>query len=155
MKKKTPYLTSQQIYDEWLIWKEYGNVTEKMGEYMLMLAKNVVKMKYFNRYPQWMKDDIVQDGVVKIMANLKNMKAEKKSGFFSYWTHCVFTAGIVYLAKHYKYVNRKRQMILERIEQMQMDNQNLPRYLSELAEELKLQIDKYDFDRNENDETED
>lgn len=97
-------------------------------------------MRYFNRYPQHMKDDMVQDGIVKIVKNLKNLKAEKKTGFFSYWTHCVFTAGIVYLAKYYKYINNKRQMILEAIESIESEGEiEVPRYLRELAEQMKAQ----------------
>lgn len=54
-----------------------------------------------------MKDDMVSDGVMKIITNLKNFKPEKGS-LFSYMTRCVFTASIDYLAKHYKEMNRKR-----------------------------------------------
>lgn len=116
-----------------------------MGKMMLTLAQKVMTMKYFNRYPQYMKDDMIQDGVMKIITNLKNMKAEKRTGFFSYWTHCVFTAGIVYLAKHYKYLNNKRQMILDAIERAECDGDlELPRYLKELAEELQIRQDEYE-----------
>lgn len=116
-----------------------------MGKQMLTLAQHVMEMRYFNRYPQHMKDDMVQDGVVKIVKNLKNMKEEKKTGFFSYWTHCVFTAGIVYLSKHYKYINNRRQMILDAIENVEAEGEiEIPRYLRELADELKVQTDDDD-----------
>ena len=43
--RKTPvYLTSEQIYDEWIEWKATGEVSEKMGEYMLLLANHMLMM---------------------------------------------------------------------------------------------------------------
>lgn len=142
-KAKTPYLTSQQIYDQWLIWKETGTISEEMGKMMLLLAQKVMTMKYFNRYPQDMKDEMVQEGCAKIMKNLHNMKPEKKSGFFSYWTHCVFTAGMVYLSNYYKQLNNKRQMLMEAISKLESESASLPRYLKELAEELNVQHQEY------------
>ena len=53
---------------------------------------------------------------MKIMKNLKNMKEEYKSSFFSYWTRCVRTSSIVYLKKHYKDVNYKRKLIIDKLE---------------------------------------
>lgn len=62
-----------------------------------------------------MKDDMVSDGVMKIITNLKNFKPEKGT-LFSYMTRCVFTSSIDYLAKHYKDMNRKRQLLLDALE---------------------------------------
>lgn len=69
-----------------------------------------------------MKDEIVSDGVVKIMNNLKNFKPERGS-IFSYWTRCVFTAAITYLAKYYKDINTWRGMM---IEALNAANANMP-----------------------------
>ena len=55
---------------------------------------------------------MISDGVMKIMSNLKNFKPEKGS-LFSYMTRCVFTSSIDYLAKHYQYINKKRQLFLD------------------------------------------
>ena len=68
------------------------------------------------------------------MRNLKNMKPEKKSGFFSYWTHCVFSAGMAYLADYYKQLNGKRQMLMETIAKLESESAALPKYLKELAD---------------------
>lgn len=45
------------------------------------------------------------------------MKEEYRSSFFAYWTRCVFTAAVVYLAKHYKQVNLKRKLYLDALVQ--------------------------------------
>lgn len=45
---------------------------------------------------------------MKILKNIHNMKEEYRKSFFNYWTRCVFTAAVVYLAKHYNRVNLKR-----------------------------------------------
>lgn len=79
---------------------------------MLTLARHCMESKKFCGYPQYVKDDIVSEGVVKIMNNLKNFKPDRGS-IFSYWTRCVFTAAITYLAKYYKDINTWREMMIE------------------------------------------
>ena len=78
---------------------------------MLLLARNIMSNKRFVGYPQHMKDEMISDGVMKIIKNLKNMKVEYKESFFAYWTRCVFTAAFVYLSNYYKEKNRKKEMI--------------------------------------------
>jgi len=92
---------------------------------MLMLAQRIMTSRHFYNYPQYMKDEMIQDGCLKIIANLKNMKEEKRKSFFAYWTRCVWTAAIVYLGKHYKYMNNKRKLMLEAIAEAASQS-NLP-----------------------------
>ena len=114
-RKKIPYLDNKDLMDEWGHWKETGVISEHMGQQMLMLAQHVMESRQFNRYRQHMKEDMVSDGVSKIIVNLKNFKPEKGT-LFSYMTRCVFTACIDYLAKHYKDMNRRRQLLLDALE---------------------------------------
>lgn len=55
--------------------------------------------------------------MLKILKNIHNMKEEYRKSFFAYWTRCVFTAAVVYLAKHYKSVNLKRKLYLDALVQ--------------------------------------
>ena len=83
-----------------------------------------------------------QEGVMKIIQNLKNMREDKKAGFFSYWTQCIWTAAIVYLKKYYKFINKRRQMILDAMNQIECEtNTPFPDYLEE---GLRSDIEEYD-----------
>ena len=142
-KDNLTYLTSDDIYEEWKKYKETGVVSEKMGEQMLTLARHVMEHRKFVRYSQEMKDEMVQDGVLKILKNIHNMKSEFRKSFFNYWTRCVFTAAVVYLAKHYKRVNLKRQLYLDALVQAHNNiAQNDPKTI-ELISELERQIREY------------
>jgi len=71
------------------------------------------------------------------------MKPEFRKSFFNYWTRCVFTAAVVYLAKHYKRVNLKRQLFLDALVQAHNSlAQNDPK-TQELIKELEKQIREY------------
>ena len=146
---KNVYLTSEEIYDEWKQWKETCIISERMGRQMLTLANRVMTSHHFNGYPQYMKDDMVQEGVIKIIKNLHNMKDEYKSSFFSYWTRCVWTSSIVYLKKHYKDVNFKRKLIIEKLEQVNLDG----RYSdAQFIKMLKDELAQYENDEKEEDD---
>lgn len=138
---KTLYLKNDDLMVEWEHWKETGVISERLGQQMLMLAQHVMESRQFNRYRQNMKEDMVSDGVMKIMTNLKNFKPEKGS-LFSYMTRCVFTASIDYLAKHYKDMNRKRQLLLDALEKAET---NMPssQAKEDLIRELGKQIELY------------
>ena len=107
------YLTAEDIYQDWVEWKRTGVVSEKMGRDMLTLAQHVMENRRFVRYREDMKSEMVQEGVLKIMKNLKNMREEYRGAFFNYWTRCVFTAAVVYLGRYYKDINLKRAVLLD------------------------------------------
>lgn len=112
-----------------------------MGKQMLTLANHVMTGRSFAGYPEDMKQDMVQDGVVKIMKNLKNFKPDKGS-IFSYWTRCVYTAAYVYLSAHYKRVNEGRQMLLDALETA-MTNMPPSPMRTETIKALEQQIEEY------------
>lgn len=88
--------------------------------------------------------------MLKILKNIHNMKEEYRKSFFAYWTRCVFTAAVVYLAKHYKQVNLKRKLCLDALVQAHNNlSQNSPKTI-ELIRELEKQLNLYgDYDNME------
>lgn len=118
---------------------------------MLTLANHVMTSHHFNGYPQYMKDEMVQEGVIKIIKNLHNMKDEYKSSFFSYWTRCVWTSSIVYLKKHYKDVNFKRKLIIEKLEEASSDGKYSD---AQFIKMLKDELAQYENDEKEEDDLE-
>lgn len=80
---------------------------------------------------------------MKILKNIHNMKEEYRKSFFAYWTRCVFTAAVVYLAKHYKSVNLKRKLCLDALVQAHNNlAQNSPNTI-ELIRELERTLKEY------------
>ena len=140
-RNKIPYLDNKDLMVEWEHWKETGVISERMGQQMLLLARHVMESRQFNRYRQHMKDDMVSDGVAKIITNLKNFNPEKGS-IFSYWTRCVFTSSIDYLAKHYREMNKKRQLLLDALEKAET-NMPFSQAKADLVRELERQIGLY------------
>lgn len=80
---------------------------------MLTLSRHIMENRRFVRYPEQMKEDMVQDGVLKIIKNLKNMKEGYKDSFFAYWSMCVFTSAYSYLKKHYNNINQRRELLVD------------------------------------------
>jgi len=79
---------------------------------MNMISLRLLNHPSFNRYPQDMKDEMQQEGVLKQVRNLKNLDPSKGS-VFAYLTQCCWTAFIVYLGQHYKQLNIKRDMVIK------------------------------------------
>lgn len=77
---------------------------------------------------------------MKIIRNLKNMRGEYSKSFFAYWTRICFTAAYTYLNKHYQYVNRQRERLLERLEDVQAQNPTMVnrQYIAELKRCIEL-----------------
>lgn len=94
----------------------------------------------FNGYPHQMREDMVQEGVLKIIKNLKNMKEEYKSSFFTYWSTCVFTAATVYLAKYYRGMNKMRAMLKDALVEAQTTLPQYTTHAQELIKEIERQI---------------
>ena len=91
---------------------------------MLTLANHIMQSRSFNGYNADVKDEIVSESVLKIMKNLKNFNPSKGT-IFNYWTRCVFTAATVYLAKYYRDKNKRRQLLIDALNNAQI---SLPPY---------------------------
>ena len=60
----------------------------------------------------------MSDAVTKILRNLKNLDPSKGS-LFAYWTQIAWTAFIDHLSKHYKDINRRRELLKEQLDELQ------------------------------------
>lgn len=146
-RKTQPYLTSDEIYEEWRKWKSTGVVSDTFAKQMLMVGTHMMTMPAFNGYSQEVKEEMVQEGCLKIMKNLKNMKEEKRSGFFSYFTTCVWTSCMDYLRKHYKRMNNRRQFLLKVLECAKTRKINVS---PDFIKNLKRTIEQYSEASNNN-----
>ena len=79
---------------------------------------------------------------MKCIKNLKNFKPEKGK-LFSYFTTCCWTAFVVYLSSHYKYMNKKRQLVVDALSSIDEKQIGSTRFLRELLEDLKKTANEY------------
>lgn len=141
-RRTQPYLTSDEIYEEWRKWKSTGVVSDAFAKQMILVGQHMMTMPAFIGYSQEVKDEMVQEGCLKIIKNLKNMKEEKRSGFFSYFTTCVWSSCMSYLRKHYKQMNNRRQFLLDVLE-CAKSNHKL-NVSPDFIKNLKQTIEQYD-----------
>ena len=85
---------------------------------------------------------MAQEGCLKIIKNLKNMREDKRKSFFSYWSCCCWTAYITYLRKKYERTNRMRKMLQDAL--VEAKSKNLGALNPSIIKCLQQQIDLYD-----------
>ena len=79
------YLKSEEIYEQWLIWKSSAEkvsdrvIPEKLALQVKSIAVRMASSKKYSGYDESLKEDMVGNALVKVFKNLKNMKEEKKS----------------------------------------------------------------------------
>ena len=121
MRTKTNYISNDAIMEEWRRWKDSGTVSERLGELLLVLGRHIMQSRYFCGYPEHVKGDIVSDGTLKCLKNLKNFDPTKGCSHFSYLSRCIFTAGASYLAKHYRHLNRRRELLIKALRMVETE----------------------------------
>lgn len=106
--KRTMKIENDEIYREWRTWVESSTVVEKrqpserFGELMLEIAKNLLLSPKFANYGWSDKEEMVSEAVLKMLRNLKNIRADKRDSLFSYFTLCANCAYLTYLRKKYR-----------------------------------------------------
>lgn len=122
--KDNNYIENDDIMAEWEKWVASSPdpskrmPTELLGQQIMTIAEHLLTSSQFHGYPKYAKDEMLQEGALKCLKNLKNFKPEKGS-IFSYLTLCCHTAFITYLGKYYHELNQKRELLLEALEKQQ------------------------------------
>lgn len=119
------YLKSEEIYEQWLIWKSSAEkvsdrvIPEKLALQVKSIAVRMASSKKYSGYDESLKEDMVGNALVKVFKNLKNMKEEKKSQFFNYVTLCIQCSFYETLHKHYQHANLVRSLALKALHGLQ------------------------------------
>lgn len=119
-----PYATSEQIYAEWVKWRDSAErpedrtIPEKLGLIVREIAERMANSSKYGGYPRALLEDMTGDAVLKVFRNLKNMREERREAFFNYVTLCVQCSFWTSLARHYRHVNLIRDLSLERLREM-------------------------------------
>ncbi len=122
---------------------EDRTISEDLAKSIMLIATNLLRHKRFVRYPQQDKDDMRQNAIVKCFKNLKNIDT-KKGTVFSYITRTCWTAYIDYLVRYYKYVNNRRQLVLDTIWKVE-NEQTFPniKFLQQLMGQLNSTLSQF------------
>lgn len=91
--------------------------SERFGELMLEIAKNLLLSPKFANYGWYDKEEMVGEAVLKMLRNLKNIREDKRNSLFSYLTLCANCAYLTYLRKKYR-----RMALMEEYEQYVLQN---------------------------------
>lgn len=108
-------IDNDEIYREWGNWVasspivERRQPSERFGELMLDIARNLLLSPRFANYGWEDKEEMVGEAVLKMLRNLKNVREDKRDSLFSYFTLCANCAYLTYLRKKY----RRMELIAE------------------------------------------
>ena len=141
------FIESSEIWQEISKWKDTNQISDRLGQIFYEIAENMTKHPRFNRYDIELKKDMIQDAVLKMIRNLHNFKEQKRQQSFS---HCSCIAGTSFmdtLKKHYRHINRQREMmtkLIEGLESRRMNGRN------DYVQYLKQRLENYDNNNGEN-----
>lgn len=116
-------IENDEIYREWKKWEASSPVveerqpSERFGELMLEIAKNLLLSPKYARYGWEDKEEMTSEAILKMMRNLKNVREDKRNSLFSYFTLCANCAYVTYLRKKYR-----RMALMEEYEQYVLQN---------------------------------
>ena len=141
------FIDSQEIWAEISNWKNTNQISDRLGQIFYEIAENMTKHPRFNRYDIELKKDMIGNAVLKMIRNLHNFKEEKRQQSFSYCSCIAWTSFIDTLKKHYKYINRQREMMTRLIDGLNSRKQN---GRNDYVQYLKQRLENLDNNNGEN-----
>ena len=141
------FVDSQEIWAEISNWKNTNQISDRLGQIFYEIAENMTKHPRFNRYDIELKKDMIGNAVLKMIRNLHNFKEEKSQQSFSYCSCIAWTSFIDTLKKHYKYINRQREMMTRLIEGLNSRKMN---GRNDYVQYLKQRLENFDNNNGEN-----
>jgi DNA-directed RNA polymerase specialized sigma subunit len=95
------YVNNEELLNEIIIFRENDVLSEKLGEMILVIAKNYSTKGRFCNYT-W-REDMVSEAVLTCCKYLKNFNPEKSSNAFAYVTKICHNAFKGYIKKENKH----------------------------------------------------
>lgn len=141
------FISSEEIWAEISHWKNTNQISPRLGQIFYEIAENMAKHPRFNRYDIELKKDMIMDAVLKMCKNLKNFKEQKRNQSFSYCSCIAWTSFMDTLKKHYKHINRQREMftrLIDGLESRRMNGRN------DYVQYLKQRLENFDNNNGEN-----
>lgn len=146
--KKKNFVEESELVENYKKWLQSGDTPETrvLNDGLALdiwnIATHLTGHHKFRNYSREIKDDLVSDGYMKCVKNLKNIRLDKGT-VFNYLTRCCFTAFFVYLREYYKDINFMRKLIIETLEEAK-GNGTIED--AEFISLLKKQLEQYNDD---------
>ena len=114
---KKDYINNAMLYDAILRWKESGQIriTEELGRMTMLLAKKITNHRFFNRYPDYIKEEMYGESCIAILSAIPSFNVEYKNPF-SFLTTCAFNANKSVLGRYYSNNAKEIRYFLEHTE---------------------------------------
>lgn len=119
-RKKNNFIKNSELYAELVAWRETNTDPDKripsetLGRMLRDIATHYMTHPNYIRYPVSMKEDMASCCTIGMLKALKHYDFAKKNPF-AYLTQVCWSCTMTYLAKHYKYVNFKREIMKQNI----------------------------------------
>jgi hypothetical protein len=104
-KAKDPhYISNPQLYDAIVRWHESGKekLSDEIGSMIMLLAKKLNNHRYFNRYPDIVKDEMQTEAIIAMVRAIPKFDHTKYNNPFAYLTTVSMNVMIGVVSKHYK-----------------------------------------------------
>lgn len=135
------FIDSSEIWEEISKWRNTNLISDRLGQIFYEIASHLTQHPRFNRYDPELKKDLIGDAVLKMCRNLHNFKYERRNQSFSYCSCIAWTSFMDTLTKHYKHINRQREMITRMIEGLNSRRMN---GRTDYSKYLRDRLEQYD-----------
>lgn len=119
-KRGKNFINNDELYDEMVAWRDSSSDVEQripsetLGMMLRDIATHYMTHPNYIRYPASMKEDMASCCTIAMLKALKHYDFAKRNPF-AYLTQVCWSCTMTYLAKHYKYVNFKRDLMKQNI----------------------------------------
>lgn len=119
-KRSKNFINKDELYNEMVAWRDSNPdpdnriPSETLGRMLNDIAIHYMTHPNYIRYPASMKEDMASCCTIAMLKALKHYDFSKNNPF-AYLTQVCWSCTMTYLAKHYKYVNFKRELMKQNI----------------------------------------
>ena len=119
-KRAKNFIKNSDLYAEMVAWRDSSPDPEKripsetLGKMLHDIATHYMTHPNYIRYPMSMKEDMISTCTISMLKALKHYDFSKNNPF-AYLTQVCWSSSMTYLAKHYKYINFKREVMKQNI----------------------------------------
>lgn len=108
--EKKEYLKNKVMLAELVACQSKGVMSNKLGEMFILLSERYAKHRYFSRYDDIVKEELIGYGILACVRGWEKFNPELYDNPFAFFTTTIHRGFIQYLKKHYKQSNIKNEL---------------------------------------------
>lgn len=109
--KSKYYLTNEKLLPAVLRAKARGQVTEELGEMLMLISRNYAKHPFFSGWS--FKEDMISEALINLCQNALKFNPEKSNNPFAFYTTCVHHSFLQFLNTERRHRNIRDKMLIE------------------------------------------